>query len=185
LNAQAVEFAKRKGIVILAKSTFAEGGGTAVRDLPVAASGRVKGVAADSDLAVITSSPDVRLAELLEFLEVRGVRGRLLAMDSLGDRGTFLTAPLADVHGVAQLEADLSARFAGRAGLHQGLGTVTCVGAGIGADLALVRRSLSAADECRAKVMGVHASPLQITLLVDRESLPALTRRLHDTLVAA
>src|SRR3954470_14721909 len=47
LNAQAVEFAKQKGIVILAKSTFGAGTGTEVRETVAPTDSRVKGVTAE------------------------------------------------------------------------------------------------------------------------------------------
>ena len=115
LNAQAVEFAKRKGIVILARATSGGGTGTAIRELPAASDIRVKGVTLEADLAVIAARGDAAgLPELLEFLDARGVRGRALSFDG-GRRGqAFVATPLQDVHGLEALKRDLSARFGDR-----------------------------------------------------------------------
>ena len=187
LNAQAVEFARQKGIVILARSTFGGGTGTAVGEARVPADVRVKAVAQDGDLAVLRVEGGAgRLSEVLEFLDARGVRGRLLAADGLAGEGrVFIAAPLQDVHGVEALKRDLAARFGEGVRLEEGLGTVTCVGAGMNADFGCARRALAAAEALGAKVHGLHTSPLQLTLLVGREHLAALTRRLHQEFVPA
>jgi aspartate kinase len=186
LNAQAVEFAKQKGIVILAKSTFGSGTGSAVRET-AAADRRVKGVAAEGDLAVLTAGGESQaLPELLDFLDARGVRGRFLSFDGVGAGGTtFVAVPLQDVHGLTALQKDLTDRFGGRVRLREGLGTVTCVGTGLNADWTHLRRALAAAEALRAPVHGVHTSALQLTLLVEKTHLPELTRRLHADFVTA
>lgn len=63
------------------------------------------------------------------------------------------------------------------------LGTVTCVGVGLNADWAPLRRALAAAEELGAHVHAAHTSPLQLTLLVDKAHLKALTARLHRELL--
>jgi aspartate kinase len=184
LNAQAVEFARRKGIVILARSSFGPGSGTQVRDLPAPPDARVKAVAAEPELGVIAirGAPGL-LPELFEFLDARGVRGRLFAWQAASEGG-FVALPLQDVHAPEQLAADLAARFGeDRARLQLGLGTVTCVGAGIDADWSALRRALAQAEALGARVHGVHTSPLQLSLLVERAHLPELTRRLHAELL--
>ena len=76
LNAQAVEFAKAKGIVILARTAHGQGTGTAVQEPAGPADTRVKGVTAEQEMAVLSAGSErVRLPELLEFLDARGVRG--------------------------------------------------------------------------------------------------------------
>ncbi len=186
LNAQAVEFARQRGIVILAKSSFGGGTGTAVRELTTPAESRVKGVTAEADLAVISFGGEAQsLAELVEFLDARGARSRWLAFEALAQgagRG-WLGAPLQDVHGLPALKADLRARFGERAQVAEGLGTVTCVGAGINADGATLRRALAVVEQLRAPLAGVQTSPLQLSLLVPKEHLSELTRRLHRELI--
>ncbi|MFZ5470729.1 MAG: aspartate kinase [Myxococcota bacterium] len=188
LNATAVEFAKQKGIVILAKSAHGGGSGTSVSELPAGATSRVKGVTSDADLAVLcVQGEGQRLSELLDFLDARSVRGRVLSFDALGAgmAKSFVVVPLADVHGPEALARDLSARFSGQVTSREGLGTVTCVGAGINADWSHLRRALSLAEGLGASVFAVHTSPLQLSLLVEKAHLPELTRRLHAELVAS
>lgn len=182
LNAQAVEFAKAKGIVILARTAHAQGTGTPVQELSVPGDTRVKGVTAESEMAVLSADGGrVRLPELLEFLDARGVRGRALSSDGLlGREGrTYIAVPLQDVHGVDVVKRDIAARFGDAVTLQEAVGTVTCVGAGINADWSHLRRALLAAEELGARVHAVHTSPLQLSLLVDKAWLKPLTARLH------
>lgn len=185
LNAQAVEFAKQKGIVILAKSTYGGGTGTAIRDLGSAGDQRVKGVASEADLAVVSASGGAgELSEVLEFLDARGVRGRTLFFEGGAGR-TFAAVPLQDVHGLESLRRDLGARFGARVSLEDGLGTVTAVGAGLNGDWSHARRALAVAEAAGAKVHGLHTSALQLSLLVQREHLKELTVRLHRELIGS
>jgi aspartate kinase len=181
LNAQAVEFAKAKGIVILARSAHGPGSGTAVQEAAPADT-RVKGVTAEAEMAVLAASAGAgRVAELLEFLDARGVRGRALSFDGLlGREGrAYVAVPLQDVHGLEALKRDVAARFGEAVVLQEEVGTVTCVGAGLNADWSYLRRALGAAEELGARVHAVHTSPLQLTLLVDKAHLRPLTQRLH------
>ncbi len=181
LNAQAVEFAKAKGIVILARTAHAQGTGTSVQELSVPSDTRVKGVTAEPEMAVLSAEAGrARLPELLEFLDARGVRGRALSSDALGGEGRiYIAVPLQDVHGVDVVKRDLGARFGAAVALQEQVGTVTCVGAGLNADWTYLRRALLAAEELGARVHAVHTSPLQLSLLVDKAYLKPLTARLH------
>jgi aspartate kinase len=182
LNAQAVEFAKAKGIVILARTAHAQGSGTAVQELSAPSDTRVKGVTAEQEMAVLSAaSEQVRLPELLEFLDARGVRGRALSFDGLLGREPrgYLAVPLQDIHGLDVVRKDLAMRFGGAVVLQEEVGTVTCVGAGLNADWSYLRRALLAAEELGARVHAVNTSPLQLSLLVDKIHLKPLTARLH------
>jgi aspartate kinase len=187
LNAQAVEFAKAKGIVILARTAHAAGTGTAVQELGAPADTRVKGVTAEAEMAVLSAAVEaVKLPELLEFLDARGVRGRALAFDGLMGQGrTFIAVPLQDVHGLEVLKRDVGARFGEAVTLREEVGTVTAVGAGMNADWSYLRRALGVAEELGARVHAVHTSPLQLTLLVDKQHLKPLTARLHREFLGA
>ncbi|WNG56475.1 aspartate kinase [Archangium gephyra] len=187
LNAQAVEFAKAKGIVILARTAHAAGTGTAVQELVAPSDTRVKGVTAEAEMAVLSAAVEaVKLPELLEFLDARGVRGRALAFDGLMGQGrTFIAVPLQDVHGLEALKRDVGARFGETVALREEVGTVTAVGAGMNADWSYLRRALGVAEELGARVHAVHTSPLQLTLLVDKQHLKPLTARLHREFLGA
>ncbi|EPX60633.1 Aspartokinase [Cystobacter fuscus DSM 2262] len=187
LNAQAVEFAKARGIVIQARTAHGQGTGTRVEQGSPGDTG-VKGVTAEGDMAVLSAvGGPARVAQVLEFLDARAVRGRALAFDGLlGREGrAFIAVPLQDVHGLQALQRELGERFGESVTLREEVGAVTAVGAGINADWSLLRRALGVAEELGARVHAVHTSPLQLTLLVDKQHLKGLTSRLHREFLGA
>ena len=128
----------------------------------------------------------MRLEELLEFLDARGVRGRTLAFDGRGagrDGTSWRCRCGTSTASEALRSGTLATRFgAGSAG-RTGLGTVTCVGAGLNADWVPLRRALAAAEALGARVHGLHTSPLQLTPPGGQAHLKALTARLHRELL--
>ena len=185
LNAQAVEFAKLRGIVIHALSAHGTGTGSRIGQAPPGAETQVKGVTADAELAVLHTRAPERFDELLDFLEARDLRTRTVSFDALGEGGAFLLLPLQDVHGLEAVERELAARFGGAVRLEQGLGSVSCVGAGVGNGVAHLDAALDVARELGAEVKAVHTSALQLTLVVDKAHLAELTRRLHRLFLGA
>lgn len=175
LNAEAVELAKAKGIVIHAKSTHTKGTGTKVQSAQ--SPGRVKGITADKEVWAVSASQ--RLSQLLEFFDARELRGR--AMVDVAGEATVIV-PLMNVHGPEALERELKALGAS---IRADLGTVTCVGAGLHADWQVLRTALAAASDVGAKVHASWSSALQLTLLVERDHVAELTRRLHARLVTS
>ncbi|ATB41176.1 aspartokinase [Cystobacter fuscus] len=187
LNAQAVEFAKARGIVIQARTAHGQGTGTRVEQGSPEDTG-VKGVTAEGEMAVLAAvGGPAQVARVLEFLDARAVRGRALAFDGLlGREGrAFIAVPLQDVHGLQALQRELGERFGESVALREEVGAVTAVGAGINADWSLLRRALGVAEELGARVHAVHTSPLQLTLLVDKQHLKGLTSRLHREFLGA
>jgi aspartate kinase len=172
LNAQAVEHAREKGIVIHAKSTHTAGTGTAIRSQPHG-TGRVRGVTCDADVWIVSGE----VGPALEWLDARALKGRTLVLE--GAQG-MVVVPLQDVHGPDALKAEVA-----RLGLEvrDDLGTVTAVGTGLNADWSVTRRALAAAKALSLEVVGAHASSLQLTLLVPRSGLKELTLRLHQELI--
>ncbi len=174
LNAQAVEFAKEKGIVIHARSTHAAGSGTAIGHAPPSHTGRVRGVTCESDVWVFCTDRGIGLAHLLEFLDANAVKGRNVLFDEQGR--ALVVVPLHDLHGPEALKAKLPAGVS----VLETHGTVTCVGTGLNADWSVARRALALA---KAPVIAVYGSALQLTVVTRRDGLQELTRSLHEALV--
>jgi aspartate kinase len=157
LNAQAVEFARDRGIVIHARSTFGAGTGTKVqasarREL------RISGIALDAEILVVRGS------DVLPILSKHGAWPR----EAWDDR---CIVPLENVHALPALLEALSG-----AQVEQGLSQVSVVGTGIGASYEPLQRALRAIGE---KPRGVLVSPLRLGFLVPREVAPDVVRKLH------
>lgn len=173
LNAQAVEFAREKGIVIHARSTHAAGTGTAIQATTVAS--RVKGVTCESDVWIFATSGTPE--SLLELLDGQQVKGRNLISDGAGR--TLAVVPLQDVHGPEVLRAKLPAAVS----VMEDHATVTCVGTGLNADWSVSRKALAVAKTLGVQVAASYASGLQLTLIVPRLHVKALTKALHEALI--
>jgi aspartate kinase len=173
LNAQAVEFAREKGIVIYARSTHTTGTGTAIQ--PTAGGGKVKGVTCETDVWVMATpgAPDT----LLELLDAQAVKGRNLLFDEAGR--ALVVVPTQDIHGPEALRAKLPADVA----VLDDCATVTCVGTGLNADWAVARKAHAVARGQGAHVSATYASALQLTMVVKRDQVKTLTRALHEALV--
>lgn len=180
LNAQAVEFAKEKGILIHALSTHTQGTGTQIFDVPKHVS-RVKAVTLDDDMVCL--SADLRhksLADVLSFLELHQLKVRAFTFDSFGtEKKVWMTVPLQDVHGLEKLKSLLTEKFGTQIVVHQQYGSVTCVGVGVGTEASFLSQAMKAAFQEKVSVVAVHTSPIQFSLLVEKQHLLQLCRRLH------
>jgi aspartate kinase len=117
------------------------------------------------------------LSPILDLLDSREVKGR--AVMEVGGNA-LVVIPMQDVHGPDVLKSEL---------VHLGahvrteLGTVTCVGVGLNTDWQVSRTAHAVASNLGVSVTGSWSTSLQLTLVVQRDELPDLTRALHDRLV--
>jgi aspartate kinase len=186
LNAQAVEFAKEKGIAIYARATRGGAGETVIRKFPPRAPGRVVGVASETGIVALgcAGGPE-RLAALLEALDARGASGKQLLYHAGADGGgvSSLVLPLENVHEYAALRDELRARLGAALRIREGIGAVSAIGAGINATFANLRRGLAAMDALGATPVGASTSSFRISFLVEERHVPEAVRRLHKELV--
>ena len=202
LNAQAVEFAKEKGIAIYARATSqlppldpSRGlDGTVVRRFAPRQPGSVASVVSERDILVLQSG-GAALLPLLAWLETRGIGGKQLHATALlvapgespaNDERLTLVLSGENVHEEpASIRRALEGFGPGRAVLLDHLGAVSAIGTGINANYANVLsgwRELSAAG---IAVSGLATSSFRITWLVDRTRLEEAVRRLHAHYVDA
>jgi len=179
LNAQAVEFARKAGIVIHARATSG-GEGTRVGDTPAAS--RVSGVTGETDLVLLQLENAELLEELSEFLDARGACAKEVFAYP-GSSGAMTLLSLENIHGFASLLPDLETRFEGALSCRESVGSVAVVGVGINADGAHLRRALSALESMGVPVEAVHAGSLRLLILVPADRVKESIRRLHDEFV--
>src|SRR5687767_6580655 len=190
LNAQAVEFAKEKGIAIYARATASPlpGAdptldGTVVRRDAPRMPGTVAGVASERDILVLQSAVDA--PRLLAVLDACGVSGKQLHVAAFGGSadGTTLVVSRENLHNEDRLRRDLSAAFTDGARLIDGLGALSIVGTGINASYANVRRGAASLQEHGIAAFELATSSFRATWLVRREDLHAAVRLLHATFI--
>jgi aspartate kinase len=192
LNAQAVEFAKEKGIAIYARATASplpgsdpSSDGTVVRRNAPRMPGTVAGVASERDILLLQARGDA--TRLVALLDECGVSGKQLHVAAGGgpSDGTTLIVSRENLHNEDRLRRDLTTTFADHARLLDGLGAVSIVGTGINATYANVRRGSAALAENGISSSGLATSSFRATWLVPRDTLAAAVRCLHATFIEA
>jgi aspartate kinase len=191
LNAQAVEFAKEKGIAIYARATASalpgadpSADGTVVRRFAPRAAGAVIGVASERDVLVLehVHEADAASAEnpLLGLLDAHGVAGKQLHIQ--GGR-TSLLVSRENLHDEERLRRAMTERFGDRCRVADTLGAVSVVGAGINATFDTVRRGTSALASIGLVPAMISTSSFRASWLTDRARLDDAVRALHGTFI--
>lgn len=180
LNAQAVEFAKAKGIAIYARATSSQKAGqpdlkregTVVRKFAPPLPGRVVGVTSERNLHLIHCDAD-GAEKLLEYLDAQGIPGKQL--NTVGGHFSLVVkhdaVPDDFVDRLDQkfpdvvVTADTSA--------------VSVIGAGINDTHDNVRQGMNVLRAHNVVLRGVATSSFRITYLIQRDHLEDAVRALH------
>ena len=194
LNAQAVEFAKEKGIAIYARATASalpaddpSADGTVVRRYPPRMPGTVVGVASERDtfmLELVTSrAPAGQPAQdLLALLDRHGVSGKQLHQSP--DRLTLIISR-ENLHEEARVRQALAERFADAVRIADDLGAVSVVGAGINASFENLRKGSAALDAARISIRDVATSSFRITWMIPRDRIEDAVKALHALFITS
>jgi len=198
LNAQAVEFAKEKGIAIYARATASplpgddpSADGTVVRKHPPRMPGTVVGVASEKDVLILEveregfsrandRSPERLALLVLETLDTHHVAGKQLHVS--GDRLTLVVSR-ENLHEEARVREALRERFGAAVRIADTLGALSVVGAGINASFDNLRRGSAALAAEGITVDGLATSSFRITWLIDRTRLSEAVRLMHKTFI--
>ena len=185
LNAQAIEFAKEKGIAIYARATSGplpgpdpSSDGTVVRKSAPRMPGSVVGVASERDVIVLEA--DAKPSDVLALLDDRGVAGKQLHM--FGNRADMVLSR-ENLHDEPQLRAALDSQFGSRARLLDGLAAVSVVGAGINATYANVRAGSALLEENGIAPAMIATSSFRITWMVPRDRTNEAVQALHHRFI--
>lgn len=190
LNAQAVEFAKEKGIAIYARATASglpgndpSADGTVVRRDAPRMPGTVVGVASERDILLLefagVEGPGRHAGPgLLEFLDAHAVSGKQL--HQIDDRITLVISR-ENLHEEGRVRAALAARFGADARLTDELGAVSVIGAGINASFQNLRKGAEALERHGVIARGTATSSFRITWMVLRPDLNTAVNALHTT----
>jgi aspartate kinase len=187
LNAQAVEFAKEKGIAIYARATEGplpgpdpSSDGTVVRRSPPRMPGTVVGVASERDIVMLDGQGPP--GDLLAVLAERGVAGKQLHV--FGDRATVAVSR-ENLHDEDRLRAALSSKLGDRARLVDGLAAVSVVGAGINATYDNVRAGMETLAALGITPEGIATSSFRITWMIPGDRTKDVVRALHARFIEA
>ena len=189
LNAQAVEFAKERGIALYARATAQappEGigdtvDGTVVRRFAPRAPGSVAAVVSERDVLYLSAAgPPGFGGRVLDLLSGCHAVGKQLQIHSPGgapgNGGETLTLVLSreNLHGEPVLRRAvevLNAQEAGNVCLRDGLGAVSAIGAGIHATYRNLLAGAACLREAGIATYATATSSFRVTWLVDRARL--------------
>jgi aspartate kinase len=185
LNAQAVEFAKEKGIAIYARATKSPlpgadpaSDGTVVRQSAPRMPGTVVGIASEKDVVILDS--DAEAPRILALLDERGIPGKQLHI--FGNRTTVVISR-ENLHDEARLRDVLQAQFDAGTTLVDGLAAVSVVGAGINATYRNVRAGNETLRANGIEPRGTATSSFRITWTIPRERTDEAVRALHHRFI--
>jgi aspartate kinase len=183
LNAQAVEFAKEKGIAIYARATAGplpgadpSADGTVVRRNPPRMPGTVVGVTSERDVLVLEAH--AKADELLAALDEHHIAGKQLHVTTRPGHITLVISR-ENLHDEPRVQGAFSARFGTRVQFVSGLGAVSVIGAGINATYANARTGLAALAEAGVEPQGMSTSSFRITWMVPSDSVATIVRAMH------
>jgi aspartate kinase len=186
LNAQAVEFAKEKGISIYARATTGplpaedpSADGTVVRKYGPRLPGSVVGIASEKEVLLVQSRDVDRLLIVMDDL---GVSGKQLHVTTAGTEQDGLTMVVSkeNLHQAAKLEVaikTLPVRW------NDSAAAVSIIGAGITASYNKVLQGSQALSELNVRCFGISTSSFRVTWLVDRKRVEEVVRLFHHCFV--
>jgi aspartate kinase len=191
LNAQAVEFAKERGIAIYARATASvlpgadpSADGTVVRKLPPRMPGSVVGIASESDLLLLRASgPGLRVMAFLDDHRVAGKQLHVLTGQGGDDDAVSLVISRENLHDEERVRGQLATTFGERATLVDGFGAVSAIGAGINLSYDNLRAGTRALEAAGLPTYDIATSSFRITWFVERARLNDATRALHAALI--
>ena len=185
LNAQAVEFAKEKGIAIYARATQGplpgvdpSADGTVVRKHPPRMPGTVVGVASERDVLVLHA--DAPPGDVVNLLDEYHVAGKQL---HVVDHMTTIAISRENLHNETRLREALQTRLDGRARIIDGLAAVSVIGAGINATYANLRAGAEALARIGVFTAGTATSSFRITWMIPTERTADAVAALHERFI--
>jgi aspartate kinase len=179
LNAQAVEFARRAGIVIYARATAGSDRQTLVVG-EASGNGRAVGVAGMRDLVCVHGDGGaaqlVGLVKALEDHQTVALRARL------HEGQPVLMISRANCHDMGRLRSRLE-RAGGMVWFEEGLEAASVVGEGLGECPGQLALALEIAEKLKLPLHSVDTSPMRLTLFLRPGRLEEAQRALHQAFI--
>jgi aspartate kinase len=184
LCAEAIEFARQKGIAVYARATRGDPSvGTVVKRIDQRPPGAVRGVAWRDDIVTITAkdagAPNAVLEKLRGPFESFGVPDVRL----FNANGACLACiPLEQVADPEGLCRALSVSF-GAENISRDLGLVSIVGDGIGGRVDVLSKAMSLLQELGISLVGLETATSRASFFIAKEKLHAAAKKLHAVFV--
>jgi len=179
LNAQAVEFARRSGIVVFARAT--SGSGRVTQVVGATASGRqAVGVAGMRDLVCIHG--DGGTAQLTQLVRVLQEQQTIPVRARLYDGQPVLWISRENCHDYGALRSRLE-RAGGMVWFEEQLEAASVVGEGLGDDPNHLSGALALVEQLQLPLHSVDTAPMRLTLFLRPGRLDETVRALHQKFI--
>jgi aspartate kinase len=190
LNAEAVSFAKEKGIAIYARATSGpipgidpSQDGTIVRKFAPRSPGSVAGIATEKEVVMIQGEDAKRLLAVLDDFGVPGKQLHLISSGSAQD-GLSVIVSKENLHQEQNLRKALSA-IGTPITWNDSVGAVSIIGAGINASHEKILRGSAALEAIHIVIFAIATSSFRITWMIDRSQTDDAARLLHQIFIEA
>jgi aspartate kinase len=190
LKAEAVEFAKRSGIAVYARATFAPGRETVVRkDVPGEPSG-VRAVVSERGVALVAFIGEAVTKRLLPILgaaegglaQIKELNLRCPEEQVTWARGSFVVSTASLPDWVRTRSAMLDAGV-GDLEILDGLAALSLIGVGINRDTRNLVRATELMREQGAAILGLSTSRFRISFITRDDQLDEAVRTMHRQFV--
>jgi aspartate kinase len=178
LNADAVEFAREKGITIHARATSGSTAETVVRG-HAAPGSRIAGVASQKNLALV----EVPWGGLDAALDALARRGAVAADVTAHGGRALVVIPLDNVHEWGAARAEILAAVPDAAVDDRDAGSVSVVGTRAGTGPGVLREVLAAVRDAGEEPRALLATSVRVTAWCSAARAPDAVRALHRRLV--
>jgi aspartate kinase len=190
LNADAVSFAKEKGIAIYARATSGplpgidpSQDGTIVRKFAPRSPGSVAGIATEKEVVMIQGEDAKRLLAVLDDFGVPGKQLHLISSGSAQD-GLSVIVSKENLHQEQNLRKALSA-IGTPITWNDSVGAVSIIGAGINSSHEKILRGSAALEAIHIVIFAIATSSFRITWMIDRSQTDDAARLLHQIFIEA
>jgi len=183
LNAQAVEFARDRDIVLYARAASGETGETVIRRSTSRPGAGAVGVAGETGLVLLQAPDGLTFSRLIAALVARDIPTKETLTNSSGEGAVLLS--LENVHDFAALERALRQEVGDRLSLRAGLGAVSVVGTSVGASPRALGRALAVLSAAGLAAVAASATGARLSVLVEGDVIAEATRLLHAAFVGA
>jgi aspartate kinase len=180
LCAQAVEWARRRGIALHARSTFDDRRETVARPSSSARAVSARAVTSEAKILWLAWS-NLPIDRAIGALRSTGLAYKDLVLS--GDEGSVVL-PMLNVPSPEAAEL-LVRKELGDARIERDLATVSVVGDGLAGSGEILAKFVEALSLAGVRNHALHAGPLRITALVDRSKVDDAQRALHAVFVTA
>lgn len=185
LNAQAVEFAREKGIAIFARATDAppmtradEGDGSIIRKDAPQAPGAVRAVTSEKQIFLL-HGPGSEAENLLSFLDEREAAWKQFHWQGAGADRFSLVLALENLHDRENFAAELGRRCGNAVHLNREAGAVSAVGAGINQASRNLREGTAILRQAGLVPLQISTSSFRISWVLPPDAVAPAVRDLH------